>query len=113
SKSPLAKSKLGLLQALSFQILEQQPALAALLFPKRVQILQMFGQRGNLPPWTLNELENALLSVVSVSEGTYRFAFLMDGLDECEGDPSAMVELIKQLRRSGRVKLCVSSRNLN
>lgn len=46
-------------------------------------------------------------------ESEVRFCFFIDGLDEYEGNPNDMVELIRILRFLPNVKICVSSRDWN
>ncbi len=67
----------------------------------------------NIPPWSWEELLGGFLSLDQFAGRSFNIAFLIDGLDEFDGDHDRLVGLIKQLHRKTGVKVCVSSRPWN
>ncbi|KAE9362558.1 hypothetical protein N431DRAFT_145544 [Stipitochalara longipes BDJ] len=106
----------GLLRTLLYQALVDFPHLAPLLFPKRLQTFVVFGDQiawGEV--WTLTELLWAFNKFVQETTRSHKIFFVIDGLDEFQGNHSqqtTFIEFIQSLL-SSEVKICVSSRPWN
>ena len=59
--------------------------------------------------WTLSELSDALKLIVETELKT-RFCFVIDGLDEFDGDHQELVDRLFRLTRFGNIKILASSR---
>lgn len=120
----LQKSQAGLLRSLLYQILRQRPDMISqaypqvwrLLFPEPGVSRSIYNlDQGKLIPLQDVKSLDATLQAISsqlVDSGA-KLCFFIDGLDEYDGEPSAMVELVKKMRRLNNLKLCVSSRDWN
>ena len=107
----IQKSLTGLLQSLLHDILAHRQDLIKVASPWRWQSYGLGLQALN--PWTSMELLRALRQIVEESLGSARFFFLMDGLDEFEGDDGArsdIIRLFQELARYKHIKICLSSR---
>lgn len=101
----------GLLQSLLHKILFSCPGLIDVLCPERWISNDTADVMSS--PWTLSELQAAFGRLENESTLSTRFFFLIDGLDECEGDLYELVDLIQRLSKQPHLKLCVSSRPWN
>lgn len=63
--------------------------------------------------WDRAELMQAFNNVMGLSIDQHRFCFIIDGLDEYEGDHFELVQLFKKLSNHTNIKMCVSSRPWN
>ncbi len=99
----MQRSHNGLLQTLLFEILRQLPDAIESLFPERWDSPHSTG-------WAMADLYQALCSIVGRADLPVKFCFLIDGLDEFEGDHLALCHELMALARSDNVKLCLSSR---
>ena len=108
SGTVMQMSRMGLLRSLLAQVLEHRPHMLPILFERRWNAHELFG--GDSQPWTWLELTNALETLVADQE--LRFAFFIDGLDECDGDSMELCRYILKLANFANVKLCVASRPL-
>lgn len=62
-------------------------------------------------PWTLQEISQALQRLFSEVCSEKKFFLLIDGLDECSGNQTQLIELIYELaQESQNLKICVASR---
>lgn len=107
--SPLQKSWLGLMRSVMFQILDQIPRLASVVFPDRLKSEQSPERRAG--PWSYGELLDALKTIGTL-EG-YKFCFFIDGLDEFQdgnGMHTDLVNILGDLALCPNIKLCLSSR---
>jgi len=68
------------------------------------------GRRLGLQDWSFARLEQALHEVASFSSDTTKICLFIDGLDEYEGGPEALVEFLQVISKFPHVKICVSSR---
>lgn len=102
----LQKNFEGMLRGLLYLVLHEIRDAIPTLLPGR------WAQRGLRlrSAWTETELLNALRKLGTL-QGV-RFAFFLDGLDECipSRDHGSLVRDLKELARNSNVKLCVSSR---
>ncbi|BCS03286.1 uncharacterized protein AKAW2_70164A [Aspergillus luchuensis] len=114
AKNSLQKSQTGLLRSILYQILRQCPELIRVAFPD--QWSQSISSVTGLAetPFSNAELLEAFDKVTTALE-TYqiRFCFFIDGLDEFEGRPADIVQLVEYLGSSPSIKACVSSRPWN
>ena len=105
--SQLQKSLAGLLRSLIYQIVEKFPDLMPVLAKSMGPSQHGFHQ---LPAWTEQRLRATLQGLLSVGLEQYRLCIFIDGLDEFHGNRATLLDLIRNLRRSTRVKFCLSSR---
>lgn len=118
----LQKSHEGLLRTLLHQCVQNWLDLFSKIFPRRWALLQFWeGNELQLPSWQLPELAEGFQSLVSgpppssdsVSGKPYKLFFLIDGLDEFDGEHLELVKLIQETNACPRVKICASSRPWN
>lgn len=108
--NPLQKSRVGMLQTLLHECLQQRPDLVPLVFPRRWALYTALGSTAFTPPaWTWSELSKAFAKLVARSGKDFRLAIFLDGLDEFDGNPSDIISLIKNINAK-HVKVCVASR---
>ncbi|EPE09112.1 nacht nucleoside triphosphatase [Ophiostoma piceae UAMH 11346] len=118
SGTTLQKSLKGMLLRLLFDVLQHQPELAQDVFGARFQnwntgySAEVLATRGE-DAWTIKELATALESLTENKDLGIRICFFIDGLDEYDGDHFELCRVLKNMKFSGNVKLCVSSRPWN
>jgi hypothetical protein len=111
SGASMQKCLQGLLQTILYRILSNCPALIKLLCPDRwisdesAEVIST--------EWTLAELESVFHKLENEHTLCYKFFFLIDGLDECDGDLYELIFAIQRLAGQSHLKLCVSSRPWN
>lgn len=103
----MQKSQLGLLQSLLFEILDKRPDLISTVFPARWQ--STLDPRNTAFTWSSSELSQAL-KVLAETELKTKFCFIIDGLDEFDGDHQNLADMLFQMTRTPNVKILVSSR---
>ncbi|KAI0439403.1 hypothetical protein F4803DRAFT_568545 [Xylaria telfairii] len=108
----MQRSQQGLLQTLLFEIFRQCPTLVPLVCPKRWEKARRFGLDHDTS-WTTPELSTCLQEIARQKDGTVKFCFLIDGLDEFSGDYVDLCQALQSLSKSRQIKLCVSSRPWN
>ncbi|KAH8746655.1 hypothetical protein BGZ57DRAFT_972296 [Hyaloscypha finlandica] len=107
SGTDMQMSEMGLLQTLLYQASSQHKAVISRIFPDRWRYYGLFGS--NSHPWTLPELFQAFENLVS--DNSRKFFFLIDGIDEFEGDEGNLAKFLLGIASSRQnVKLCVASR---
>jgi hypothetical protein len=114
AKDSLQKSQTGLLRSILYQILRRCSELIRVAFPDPLQsTLSGFPCAPSefLSSWQLLTAFERLSSVLALSK--VKFCFFIDGLDEYEGAPVTIIQLVEILKRSPNVKICVSSRPWN
>ena len=100
--SDLQKSQLGLYRTLLFDILLQCPEMIS-------DVEQLLGSTEDpYNPWSPSVLCSALQLVTT--DLPVRFCFFIDGLDEYEGTHAQLIEVIKKIALSPKIKICASSR---
>ena len=108
--SSLQQSQVGLFRSLLRQVFEESPELIRGAAP------EVFKKAASLPfeaverrHWSLPELKSIFLNLISFSKDIMLF-FLVDGLDEFDGDYLELGAFLKRVSQYPNVKLCVSSR---
>ena len=109
----MQKSQEGLYRSLLYEILRQRPELIPITCAPRILNTWKLGRE--MEPWTRQELWQAIgvLGQQRESPSTIRFCFFIDGLDEYDGDPDDIIEILEKLRSWPDLKICVSSRPWN
>ena len=107
----MQKSQEGLFRSLLYEILRQCPDLIGTVCAPKLATFRPF--ENNLEPWTQQELWQAIGQFKEQVGGRARFCFFIDGLDEYDGDPDRIVDVLESLRNWPDIKLCVSSRPWN
>ncbi|KAK4112197.1 hypothetical protein N656DRAFT_678195, partial [Canariomyces notabilis] len=106
----MQKSNLGLLQTLLFGILRECPSTIPEVCPRQWSaVLQNTWQFS----WTMADLLDVLRRISRLGIRPAQFCLFIDGLDEFEGDPYELCQMLKTLCELPGFKLCLSSRPLN
>ena len=107
SGTEMQMSKLGLLQTLLHCAIGNDCKLIPTLFPERWRSYMLLG--GSLHPWSMSELLRAFN--ILISDSSRAFFFLIDGLDEFDGEGAELADFIQDAVSSRtNVKICVASR---
>jgi hypothetical protein len=61
----------------------------------------------------MKEIAETIRRAISMTDGTAKFCFFVDGIDEYSGDHSEMIRLLQDFSKMRNVKLCLSSRPWN
>lgn len=107
SGTSMQKSQLGLLQCLLHEVLSQRPNLIPKVVPMRWQSHNDYGNAAFT--WTISELSNAF-EMLAMTELETKFFFVIDGLDEFEGDHQTLIRLLFSMTRTSNIKILTSSR---
>ena len=105
------KSQEGLFRSLLYEILRQCPDMIPTVCASKAETFRPYVKE--LVPWTQQELWNAIRQLQKFSGSSVRFCIFIDGLDEYDGEPDHLVEVLESLRTWQDIKLCVSSRPWN
>lgn len=105
----------GALRSILHQILSQHPYFVPLAFAELWTFLQTASTAERvrrLSSWQLIELRAAIIDLFASieSEGQRKVFLFFDGIDEFEGDPEDIVQLLRVIAVHRCVKICVSSR---
>jgi hypothetical protein len=108
------KSQAGLLRALLFQILDQQPYLIPTILPwswgtiysRSVARQPQVGKES----WTVTKLMKAFKLLAQQRSVDVKLCLFIDGLDEFAGDHEHLALFLKDIVTSENVKVCLSSR---
>lgn len=112
SGSQMQMSVEGLLQTVLHDCLRKLPKAVQKVLPERWEAATLFDVDDF--PWTLEEVAHALRRLVTEVCRDEKFFFLIDGLDECTGNQTQLIELITELAdECENLKLCVASRPWN
>ncbi|PMD32009.1 hypothetical protein L207DRAFT_471340 [Hyaloscypha variabilis F] len=108
------RSHAGCLRSLLFQVLKKYPWLVPSVFPRRWAVLYSETVRDCeshfSPPWSLTELKEAFRVLAQGQRISLKICFLVDGLDEFDGETEALAKFFKSIAASENIKACVSSR---
>jgi hypothetical protein len=120
SGTDLQQSQRGLIRALLYQVLEQNPLLIPIVFPESwaeiySEVLEAGESLGpKIRSWSNKQLREAFERLVTITQEQYplKICFIVDGLDEFSGDPDELCIFFQRLSRlSESVKFCLSSRS--
>ena len=107
----LQKSQEGLFRSLLFEILRQSPDLIRVVCASKLAAFRSLEQE--IEPWTDLELRDAIGSLKGETRMNARFCFFIDGLDEYNGHPDEIIDVLQSLSSLPNIKICVSSRPWN
>jgi hypothetical protein len=110
------KSQPGLLRALLYQVLRKHPKLVPIIMPdlwatnySRAVNDSYLGE--DLTQfWSLRQLVRAFRALVHQTVVPLKICFLIDGLDEFDGNHEELANLFKDITKSPYIKICLSSR---
>lgn len=106
------KSQVGLLRSLLHQVLNHDPTLTKTVLPnawrEACRDYQRKAEDLSIP--SVAEMTKALKDICKLFQVTKKMFFLIDGLDEYEGDDIEVAEFISGLGEVSNVKVLVSSR---
>ncbi|KAJ4011074.1 hypothetical protein NW766_007706 [Fusarium irregulare] len=107
----LPHSREGLIRTLLWQCLEKNPELVRKATPRRWAAYHTLrGWEGPVPEWSLEELQETLQNLASLNNFSFKMVMFIDGLDEFDGDPAALIHWIRDIMTKYKIKLCVGSR---
>ncbi|KAF2121231.1 hypothetical protein BDV96DRAFT_537854 [Lophiotrema nucula] len=92
----------GLLQQLLFEILRECPSFIPTVCSKR-------WSSSISDDWTLAELRRSIQMLEEVSLTT-KICFFIDGLDEYDGDHMDLIQVLRNVAKNPKIKICISSR---
>jgi hypothetical protein len=108
------KSQAGLFRALLYQVLEQHPELIPQVLPElwaKTYSRLLDSKTGpRAVSWSLQRLMSSFNMLVQQTAIPLKICFLIDGLDEFNGDHEEIVELFKNITYRNNIKVCLSSR---
>ncbi|KAL6716098.1 hypothetical protein ACLMJK_005664 [Lecanora helva] len=107
----MQKSQEGLFKSLLYEILRQCPDMIRTVCASKAESFRPY--KGELTPWTQQELWYAIGQLEQYSGTSVRFCIFIDGLDEYDGESDRLIEVLNSLRSWQDIKLCVSSRPWN
>lgn len=108
------RSQAGLLRSLLFQLLSENQELIPYAFPELWERLLTTGTKERIKTgisWSLPVLQRGLELFVEEARMTKKICFIIDGLDEFDGDHAEIIAFFKHLVDGDEnVKACISSR---
>jgi hypothetical protein len=107
----MQRSREGLLRSLPLPSLQSDLPTLLKVFENRWQ--QFLECGGGRQPFAWSELRDSFEIMISNPVMPRRFFFVIDGLDEFDGDSEELVDFIMSTTRYPHVKMCVSSRPWN
>ncbi|KAF5679405.1 ent-kaurene oxidase [Fusarium heterosporum] len=109
----LGKSEEGLMRALLYQTIRDNPTLAPYICPRRWALFHMLRDLDlkDLPPWSDWELRESFSRLLRISKRKMRLMMFIDGLDEFEVAPLKLCSLIQEIAQHKTIKVCVASRS--
>ncbi|RAQ64354.1 hypothetical protein AFCA_002585 [Aspergillus flavus] len=107
SGRPMQMSLLGLLQTLLLGVLRAKPEYIPLVSRSRWEAHRLFAM--TMPPWTQEEVLEALIVAIRHCAQSSKLCLFIDGLDEFEGKPEDLIALVKSFLLPN-VKVCAASR---
>ncbi|EKJ75807.1 hypothetical protein FPSE_03987 [Fusarium pseudograminearum CS3096] len=109
---PEQKSQVGLLRSLLHQLLSHDATLAEIVLPNAWREASRENQKKQegLTMPSIAEMEKALEDICNLYRATKKIFFLIDGIDEYEGNDIDVAALMSALGAFSNVKILVSSR---
>lgn len=108
--SMMEKSHQGLLQSILYQILKQCPELIPIICSLRWHFNSTDHELDG--DWNRKELNECFHRLKDQLLST-KFCFIIDGLDEYDGDEREIIQTLQNLALSTSIKICASSRPWN
>jgi len=108
------RSLLGIFRSILHQNLWKSPQKIELILPREYDLVykrQAFGQDVPDIRWTIATLQSAFEKLIE-SATQRRLCLFIDGLDEYDGDHTAMARFLTKIGEHKHVKICMSSRPL-
>jgi len=107
----LQHSREGLIRSLLWQCFQNNPKLVKKATLRRwAAYYALRGWEGPVPDWCWEELQETFLNLASLNNSSFKMVMFIDGLDEFDGDPNALIQWIKDIIVRFNIKLCVGSR---
>ena len=103
--SPIQRSREGLFRSLLLQIFRRLPCLMPIACPDRWSNDFFIDEFDDF-----DELSEVFYAVASQKLSTFRLCIFIDGLDEYEGGPEEVIEVLRRIKTSDVLKICASSR---
>jgi hypothetical protein len=110
--SAIQKSQEGLLRSLLYDILSQHPGLIPSVMPELRFLGAELSKRNHIEAPSFAELLRCFYRLLDQTSSQFRLFFLIDGIDEYEGDRSEIVNLLSSVQKYPDVKFLISSRPL-
>uniref|UniRef100_A0A0D2XJE7 Nephrocystin 3-like N-terminal domain-containing protein n=1 Tax=Fusarium oxysporum (strain Fo5176) TaxID=660025 RepID=A0A0D2XJE7_FUSOF len=108
---PLQYTQEGLLRTLLWQSFKTRPELIPVVAPHRwTAKFALHGLGGSSPEWTLDELEETFRNLASLNGSSFNLIMFINGLNEFDGEPEALVGWVKRAVEKFGIKVCVGSR---
>ncbi|KAL7931580.1 hypothetical protein V8C35DRAFT_112426 [Trichoderma chlorosporum] len=110
------RSQTGLLRSLLHQILSAHPELTTAAFPQLWKKLKSMSTKERVAltlDWSVADLLEAFQGVMDEATQKMNVCLFIDGLDEFEGDHTAIIDFFKNLclgEKGRSIKICLSSR---
>jgi hypothetical protein len=114
----LQKSQAGLLRSLLHQTFSKHIHLIREILPDLWKEMSrrtpgfLKDLRESWHAWSVPELRQVLGDLFTLTTGSIKFCYFIDGLDEYDGDHLEIVSLLRHISSNSNVKLCISSRPL-
>lgn len=105
----LQKSQTGMLRALLLEVLTRRPALVPVLFPDVCRSILAKQLSGPID-LSFAELQKAFSHFVKSTPSDLKVCFIIDGIDEYDGDHNEISEILAEAAASKSVKVLLSSR---
>ncbi|OJJ05862.1 hypothetical protein ASPVEDRAFT_45324 [Aspergillus versicolor CBS 583.65] len=102
----MQKSQKGLLQSLLYEIFTRRPSLIPTVLPSLWNSPSGVNRKYS---WTTSELVNAFQLLADTQFDT-KFCFLIDGLDEFDGDHQVLIDMLCNVSRNPNIKILAASR---
>jgi len=110
------KSQCGLLRALLFQVLKSYPDLSPIILPVlwaklySKAVSQPGKNEESMDSWPVRQLMTAFRALIHQKSVSLKICFLIDGLDEFDGDHEEIARLFQEISSFADIKVCLSSR---
>ncbi|KAL2822236.1 hypothetical protein BDW59DRAFT_149607 [Aspergillus cavernicola] len=104
----MQKSQQGLLQSLLYEIFARRPSLIPKVLPSSWHSFSAVHRKSS-HSWTTSELVNAF-QLLAKTQFQTKFCFLIDGLDEFDGDHQILIDMLCSIVRNPNIKILAASR---
>jgi hypothetical protein len=107
--TPVQKSQVGLLRSLLLDVLERRTELVPILFPNACRYSLTGGSLDGLE-LSYMELKKAFRNLINSNPPGLKVFFIIDGIDEYDGDHDEISKLLLEATASDSIKILLSSR---